>query len=66
MRRENAWPWPDSYPAQLARTLDRSPEWRLVLSQDSSAVFVRTTVSDRPEVEPSARLAKALGRRSPR
>ncbi len=53
---ENAWPWPDRYPGQLARTLARAPDWRLVYAEEGTAIFARTSVTDRAAVPPTPEL----------
>ncbi len=54
---ESAWPSPNGYPRRLARQLDRDRGWKLVFSQATTAVFVRTSVTLMPAVAP----AKGLG-----
>lgn len=64
---ENAWPWSDRYPGQVARRLQRSPDWRLVFARGGTGIFVRTKVSDLPAVRPPPELglpARPLSRPS--
>lgn len=53
---ESAWPWHDNYARQVARTLHRRKDWRLVLAQDGTAVFARENATDLPPVEPTPQL----------
>jgi uncharacterized membrane protein len=58
---ESAWPYDDGLPSRVAKQLYQSPEWRLVFSERSTAVFARTKVSELPKVEPAADLQLAGG-----
>jgi len=49
---ESAWPRDDGFPRRLAKQLAANPDWRLVFSKGETAVFVRSSATDRPEVPP--------------
>ena len=49
---ENAWPESDAYPSVLAQSLWKSPEWELVFSEESTAVFARKGKHSLPVVTP--------------
>ena len=54
---ENAWPYGDRYPQQLARQLHRNPAWKLVFARGGAAVFARSDVSlPRVSATPELRL----------
>jgi len=62
---ESAWPQPDHFPRQLARRLARDPGWKLVFSQEGTAIFVRAEVSERPAVVPGKPLGIPASRARP-
>jgi uncharacterized membrane protein len=58
---ESAWPYDDGLPQRVANELFHNPEWRLVFSENQTAVFARVRVAEAvAPVVPSALLALAL------
>jgi hypothetical protein len=58
---ESAWPYDDGLPERVANALFNNPEWRLVFSENQTAVFARMKVAeDMAPVSPAPPLALAL------
>lgn len=53
---ESAWPWNDGFARQVARTLHRSPKWRLVFARDGTGVFAKEGATDLAPVEATPQL----------
>lgn len=49
---ENAWPYADAYPGQIARRLMAASEWRLVFVEGTSLVFARGALGLEPVAPP--------------